>query len=519
MGNRRSAVEFAFGNFDVQSGFAVSHQYDREPGIVRPGVPVTLRAETVRGYSEVTAYWIIGSGPFAPEEIRRDGEPAHFYRSAGSWIATLPEVEDEVSIHYIVEARHDSGACHYADGRLPLAHAKVFAHRATRRTPPVWAQRAVVYQIFVDRFATGDGPITEMRDIEDWAGGDLHGVTSHLEWIQGLGVDTIWLTPIFECSSYHGYDTKSFTKVDERFGGDEALRTLVQEAHARDMRVLLDLVPNHISSDHPWFLEALAGGPKRAWFTFHADGGYDTFMGVESMPKVNLDHAEARRAMIDAAAHWVRDFDIDGYRIDHALGPSESFFAALTTELEAIKPEIWLFGEVTATPRLCRRYGGVLDGVTDFSFAYAMREFYAGRIEAFNFAEIERESIAALPADEFTWVRFFDNHDMARGLQVWGQSMDAHASAVDALLSMRGVPSIFYGTEAGLTHEEGEATGGLSVGRVPMRFDAGSSSLPHVRAAIARRRGAAVDQADPVIWDPTFDAWRWGELEGRLSPE
>lgn len=517
MPNRRSSVTFAFGNFDIEGGFAVSHQYDRSLPVIRPGDAVTLRATTVPEYREVNAYVLEGPGPYTPHDIREHGELVPFYASGAAWLATLPGRPDGTIVNYIVEAVHRSGHLHYADGRLPHRFARVFTHRVTSRRPPAWTRDAVVYQVFVDRFANADGPVATPEDDHDFAGGDLHGVTANLDWLVDLGIDCVWLTPIFTCSSYHGYDTVDLTSVDPRFGGDDALRELVERAHDRGVRILLDLVPNHLSRDHPWFRSALAGGPERDWFYLEDDGSYRMFFSSVTMPKVNLDHPDARAAMIDAAAHWVREFGIDGYRIDHALGPSESFFAALSTELESIDPDVWLFGEVTATPQLCRRYGGVLDGVTDFPFAYALRELIAGGLDPRDFAEIERESAAAIPMSDFSWVRFVDNHDMGRAVRLWGDDDAELVRAMDILFRLPGVPSIFYGTEQALSHTRTEAEAGLNVGRVPMTFDPDHPMVDAVRDAISRRRASGVAPESPMLWAADATTWRWGDLEGRLG--
>jgi glycosidase len=516
MSNRRSSVNFAFGNFDIESGFAISHQYDRSLGVIRPGKPVTLRTITTPEYVELNAYVLEGLGPFTPHDIREHGIPVPFYRSGNGWVATLTGRPDHTVVNYIVEAVHRNGHLHYADGRLPHEFARIFTHRVTDRRPPAWTEDAVVYQILVDRFATAEGPVTMPDNDLDFAGGDLNGITANLDWLENLGVNCIWLTPVFTCDSYHGYDATDLRTVDPRFGGDEALKELVDATHGRDMRILLDLVPNHISSQHPWFTSAQAGGPERDWFYFNDDGSYLMFFTSRTMPKVNLDHQGARDAMLDVAGYWVREFGIDGYRIDHALGPSESFFAALSEHLEAINPDVWLFGEVTATAQLCRKYGGVLDGVTDFPFAYGMRELLSDNLDRRDFAEIEREAAAALDPSDFSWVRFFDNHDMARAIHGWDNEGQALELAVDILFNLPGVPSFFYGTEQALSHERSEAEAGLNVGRVPMIFDAEDPMYSHVRRAIARRADSSSTPSTPMYWNKDASGWEWGDLTGRL---
>jgi len=516
MSTRRSAVNFAFGNFDVESGFAVSHQYDRSLGVIRPGKPVTLRATTVPEYVEVNAYILEGAGPFTPHDIRERGTRIPFYRSGNGWTATLPGRPDHTIVNYIVEALHRTGHLHYADGRLPHEFARVFTHRVTSRRPPTWTNDAVVYQVFVDRFANALGPVSMPDNDLDFAGGDLHGITANLDWLTDLGVNCLWLTPVFTCDSYHGYDATDLKSIDPRFGGDDALRQLIEAAHDREIRVLLDLVPNHISYRHPWFTSAQAGGPERDWFFFNPDGSYLMFFRSMTMPKVNLDHPGARAAMIDVATYWMREFGVDGYRIDHALGPSESFFAALSEELEAINPDVWLFGEVTATPQLCRRYGGVLDGVTDFPFAYGLRELLSGNLSRRDFSDIEREAAAALDPADFSWVRFFDNHDMARAIHGWDNERAALEHAVDILFSMPGVPSFFYGTEQALSHDRSEAEAGLNVGRVPMAFESGDTMFGHMKDAISRRHASTNDPSTAMFWDTDASGWIWGDLDGRL---
>lgn len=509
---------FAFGMFENESGFAVSHQYDRSPAIIRPGDPVNLRATAVHGYDALTAYVLDGAGPYTSETIRSEGVAVPFEHHADGWAALLFGSPNATIQHYIVEAHHRSGKVRYADGSHSLATAKVFAHRVTDRRPPSWTNDAVAYQIFVDRFANEHGPITQPHRLEDWAGGNLRGITANLDWIQDLGASCVWITPVFTCHSSHGYDSIDYHSVDARFGGETAFRELIAETHARDMKILMDIVPNHVSDRHEWFRSALNGGPERDWFAIDQDGGYQTFFGVPSMPKLMLDYPDARLAMIDVAEYWITEFGIDGYRIDHALGPSESFFAALSDRINTIAPEAWLFGEVTATPSFSRRYGGILDGVTDFTFAYGLREYLAGAIQSDGFAYLEREAIANLPADEFSWVRFFDNHDMERGLARWDNDEATLEQAIDALMSLPGVPAIFYGTEQALTNQLRESEGGLAVGRIPMTFDRGHPMRAHTKAAIDRRLTGKTDESDPVWWN-SDGSWTWGSLRGSLSEE
>nr|WP_055501681.1 glycoside hydrolase family 13 protein [Nonomuraea pusilla] len=223
-------------------------------------------------------------------------------------------------------------------GDVPDAHDfRLLTHAA----PPGWARDAVVYEIFPDRFArssarrplpgwaeergwddpvTGTGPSTP----REFFGGDLDGVRERLGHITALGANTLYLTPVFPAPSNHRYNASSFTEIDPLLGGDAAYRRLVDEAHARGLRVLGDLTTNHCGSTHPWFQAALAGedAPEREMFVF-GDGelGYEAWMGVASLPKFDWRSDLLRRRMIEAddsvVRRWIR-FGLDGWRVDVA---------------------------------------------------------------------------------------------------------------------------------------------------------------------------------------------------------
>jgi alpha-glucosidase len=196
---------------------------------------------------------------------------------------------------------------------------------------PEWHAESVVYQIFPDRFASsgldvqppgwaiprnwdelpiGDGPETPF----EWFRGDLRGIEDHLDHIERLGANVIYLTPIFPAGSTHRYDSTTFDRVDPLLGGDEALESLVRAAHARGMRVLSDLTPNHTGDKHEWFL-----GGNRELYLFDESGDYEAWWGIKSLPKLNWLSPELRTRIQAVARKWLEEpYSLDGWRVDVA---------------------------------------------------------------------------------------------------------------------------------------------------------------------------------------------------------
>lgn len=204
---------------------------------------------------------------------------------------------------------------------------------------PDWHLGSVVYQIFPDRFARGgveaDTPDWAIR--RDWDtlpigrgpetpfelyGGDLRGIEAHLDHIEELGANVIYLTPIFPAGSSHRYDSTTFEHVDPLLGGDDALRSLVAAAHARGLRVVGDLTTNHVGDQHEWFRAAQdEAAPEREFFYFDdaLDHGYASWYGIFSLPKLDLRSPELRRRLDTVVRKWLdAPFDLDGWRIDVA---------------------------------------------------------------------------------------------------------------------------------------------------------------------------------------------------------
>ena len=494
----------------------VHHRHDLTPRDPLPGQPVAIAITvgpdvTVDG---AACYYTTGDeGPAGSRGVATCGqavplEPAGLvwdtlaWGYLARWRATLPPQPAGTIVRYRISAwgagreiwadwpdvdlaAEQAASAFFRGEPLPdtpppgdPARGRSFAYSVDRLAPPAWARRAVIYQIFVDRFYPGQGhDWLQTTDLRGFCGGTLWGVAEKMDYIAALGADCIWLTPIFCSPTHHGYDATDLTRVEPRLGGDEALAAVVREAHARDIRVLLDLVCNHISNHHPLFIDAASNStsPYRDWFLFdNSQVGYRTFFGTPTMPKVNLAHPDARRWMIDIALVWLRDYDVDGYRLDHANGPGPDFWTDFWTACKAQKPDCFCFGEIVDAPDAQRAYAGRLDGVLDFHTGDALRRTYAQR--TWSEAQLARfldRHLSFFPAD-FLLPTFIDNHDMDRFLRLANGDKGALRRAAAAQFRLPGPPIIYYGSEVGLTQAAGTTGGlGLHVNRVPMVWGAG----------------------------------------------
>jgi glycosidase len=329
-----------------------------------------------------------------------------------------------------------------------------YAYYVDDDPPPAWVQDAVIYQIFADRFYSPaqDFPTVEAKPSLK-ANGTLRGIIEKLDYIKDLGANCLWLTPIFPSPTYHGYDATSFFEVNPRLGTKEDFRELVDEAHARGIRVLMDFVPNHWSSQHPTFLEAQRDKESQyfEWYTFHHwPDDYKCFFTSRGLPQINLRHAPAREHVLEAAKYWL-EFGVDGYRVDYCIGPTPDFYADFRRVTRATKPDSWTFGEAVDPPDSQLTFEGGMDGALDFMLLEAFRKTFAfGSWDVKQFADFLDRHESYFP-ETFTRPSFLDNHDMNRFL--WVARGDKRKLKLAALcqFTLAGPPVVYYGTEAGLS--------------------------------------------------------------------
>lgn len=369
-----------------------------------------------------------------------------------------------------------------------------FNHRADRFVAPAWTRDAVVYNIFPDSFAAGKR--LAPNGAPPCRGGTVRGVTENLDYIASLGFNCIYLNPIFAARSYHRYDTLDYYRIDPHMGAEDDLRDLVRRAHALGIRVILDGVFNHVSSDHPFFRDVLEKGRASRYYScfyalpetprLPAAGelpGYTCFSYVADMPKTNTADPFLRQYFCDIGAYWVRKFDVDGWRLDVANELDDGFLRAFRASVKAAKSDALIVGEVWEN---AAHYlgGDMLDSAMNYDFRRYCRRFFAEQtVDAETFDT--NVSTLLLRYNEnalFAQLNLLDSHDVSRFLSLCGGKTERMELAVLLQMTFPGMPCVFYGDEKGLCGESEPEY------RRPMAWDASSPLEEVYRRMIALRK-------------------------------
>jgi cyclomaltodextrinase / maltogenic alpha-amylase / neopullulanase len=433
-----------------------------------------------------------------------------------------------------------------------------------RPDPPAWVRDAVFYQVFPDRFAASTRvrkpgvlePWSDPPTFDGYKGGDLLGLTERLDELVDLGITAIYLNPIFSAASNHRYNAYDYLSVDPLLGGDAALRELLDTAHARGIRVVLDGVFNHSGRGFWPFhhvLEAGGASPYREWFYLDRDilthrrglGAYDDgrdgthppklgyrmWWDVPSLPKLRMENPEVREYVLGVAEYWLR-FGIDGWRLDVPEEiEDETFWPEFHDRVKAVNPEAYLIGEIwDEAPDWLR--GDRFDALMNYPLGIAILGFVGGDRLDFEViaaqANYRRELISidgpafgarlehlmsALAPDVIgAQLNLLGSHDTPRARTVMGGDPARLRLAKLLLLTLPGAPSIYYGDELAMegaadpdcrrayplvgesTDPEAAATRALV--RAAIHARVGHEALRHgeVRVAAAGHRSVAISR-------------------------
>ncbi|QHE51406.1 glycoside hydrolase family 13 protein [Pontibacillus sp. HMF3514] len=336
---------------------------------------------------------------------------------------------------------------------------------------PDWVRDTVWYQIFPERFANGD-PSINPEGVLPWAstepkpdnffGGDFEGVIQKLDYLVDLGINGIYFTPIFKARSNHKYDTIDYMEIDPQFGDKETFRRLIKECHNRGIRVMLDAVFNHSGYYFEPFQDLLKHGEHskyKDWFHIREFPiqeepipSYDTFAYVPSMPKLNTEHPEVRKYLLDVGRYWIEEFDIDGWRLDVANEVDHAFWREFRKVVKDAKEDAYILGEIwhDSMPWL---QGDQFDAVMNYPFTSGVLQFFAEQnISAKDFSN-KITNVLQLYPENVNEVSFnlLDSHDTSRILSIANENKDVVKLIFLFQLSFIGTPCIYYGDEVGMT--------------------------------------------------------------------
>ena len=351
-------------------------------------------------------------------------------------------------------------------------------------------QSDIIYLITPDRFANGDRANDSFEDMNQTGinrgapyqrhGGDIQGIIDNLDYIQDLGMTTIWPNPLLEndqpLESYHGYAITDHYKIDKRFGTNDLFGALVDSLHNRDMKIIQDVIYNHIGDQHYLYQDI----PDSTWFhfwdtytrtTYRATTLMDPYASANEkriftdgwfdkhMPDLNQKNEALAKYLVQQTLWWIEKYQIDALRIDTYAYPDQDFMRAWAKQVKAAFPDIFLFAETWVHgPTVQGWFMGSnglgpdknhLDGLTDFQIHYAIND--ALTIEQ-GWTEGVSKLYYTLAADYIyknpeNMVTFLDNHDLARFLGHVNGDIRKLKMGLGLMFTLRGIPSVYYGTE------------------------------------------------------------------------
>lgn len=376
-------------------------------------------------------------------------------------------------------------------------------------TTPDWVQDAIFYQIFPDRFARSARNPNDMLTFESWdspptphgfKGGDLYGVAERLDYLKDLGITALYLNPIFASASNHRYHAFDYYNVDPLLGGNDALRTLLDQAHKKTIRVILDGVFNHASRGFWQFHHVLENGnasPYKDWFFFdeerlqgkkywgaypspqeqkllqHEDSltaiGYRAWWNLPALPKFNTNSPTAREFLFDVAEYWIK-FGADGWRLDVAEEINDdSFWQEFRNRVRKINPEAYIAAEIWHESQRWLQ-GDQFDAIMNYDVTKPMLAFFGGNhldlkvlhqqsnyhgiqqgIDAHEFANRIDHNLGLYKRDiTYSQLNLLDSHDTPRFLSCVSGNKDSLKLAWLFMFTYPGAPCIYYGDEIGV---------------------------------------------------------------------
>jgi glycosidase len=364
---------------------------------------------------------------------------------------------------------------------LPFMNPTDTAVAAVPSFVPSWVKDAVFYQIFPERFANGD-PGNDPKGTEDWGGkptgrnyfgGDLRGIIGHLDYISRLGVNAMYLNPVFTSKTNHKYSTMDYMTVDPHFGDDATFSELVDSCHARGIRIILDAVFNHTGVDFFAFDDLRRHGKNsryRNWYNVHNfpvgpanKPNYDCWWGHGSLPKLMTGNAEVREYLFSVTRHWMAK-GIDGWRLDVPNEIPHEFWIEWRKLVKSINPDAYIVGEIWNDATLWLG-GDQFDGVMNYRFRDACVDLFARHaVTVSRFDGLLARQRRDYPAEvSDALLNLLGSHDTERFLTMCGNDTASWKLAVLFQMTYTGAPMIYYGDEVGMVGGRDPACRGTMV--------------------------------------------------------
>ncbi|MCI5942503.1 MAG: glycoside hydrolase family 13 protein [Ligilactobacillus animalis] len=353
-----------------------------------------------------------------------------------------------------------------------------YLHEIDRIDPPEWVKETVWYQIFPERFANGDltndpagtllwGSAEPTR--QNFFGGDLQGIIDHLDYLQELGITGLYLCPIFTAHSNHKYDTIDYFTIDPHFGDKKTFKRLVDEAHKRGMKVMLDAVFNHLGDFSMQWQDVIEHGQESrfaSWFhinefpvsytktdndEFARDLTYEVFANTPHMPKLNTASREVQNYLHEIASYWIKQFNIDAWRLDVANEIDHHFWRHFYSLTHHLKPDFYVLGEVWHNAQSWVNQHE-FDGAMNYPFTETLSDgIVAKKVSLSEMVSRLNEQLMLyrMPTNQ-VMLNSMDTHDTARLLTLCQGDKDLAKLTLTLMFLQMGSPCIYYGTEVGM---------------------------------------------------------------------
>ena len=473
---------------------ALYHRPDSEMAYLKTPTVFQIRLRTAKAdVSKVSLYY---GDPYGNKVNEKDESQWEYQEVAMTKLGTS-ELYDywqaEVSLplkrlQYLFAIDFKDGQSYFYDDRhvWPATKKHLLAstcfrmpyfHEVDRKKAPAWVKDTVWYQIFPERFANGDksndpkgtlawGSVPPSRT--NYFGGDLQGVIDHLDYLKELGIGGIYFCPLFTAGSNHKYDTIDYFNIDPAFGDKAKFKELVDEAHKRGIKIMLDAVFNHMGDFAMQWQDVVKYGQNSRfsdWFhinsfpvSYEEDGlehakniSYDVFANTPHMPKLNTANPEVKAYLLEIATYWIKQFDIDAWRLDVANEVDHHFWKAFYEATHALKPDFYVVGEVwhSAQEWLAQEE---FDAIMNYPFTEAILDGVILKKTK------PKEMLAALLDNLMKYrdqtnqvmLNSLDTHDTARILTLAKGKQDLVKQALALMFVLPGSPCLYYGTEVGM---------------------------------------------------------------------